>query len=95
MEQRIEELEKKIDNLTEQITKGFELTQEQFSTVDKRLCKLEEKIDNLKGNAKSNLETVESTMAKGFADIIAELKKINAVTRYEEQHDDLKRFGQA
>lgn len=81
MEQKVKELEAKIDNLTEQITKGFELMSQNFKEI-------ENSIENLRGGSQSDLGTVESTISKGFADIILELKKINTVTRYEQKHED-------
>ncbi len=80
--ERFEILEKKIDNLTEQVAKGFE-------AVASDLKAIETKIEKLKGGSSSTLGTVDSKLAE----VITEIKKIGVVTRYEEQHQDLNKFG--
>jgi ribosome-binding ATPase YchF (GTP1/OBG family) len=77
-ELRITALETKVDNIGDQLTAGFELILARLDSIDKR-------ISDLKGNAKGNLVAVEVAVNDGFKKVIEELKKINHVTRYEDQ----------
>lgn len=77
-ELRIQALENKVDNIGDQLTAGFEL-------ILARLDNIDMKISDLKGDAKGNLGAVEIAVNDGFKKVIGELKKINHVTRYEEQ----------
>jgi hypothetical protein len=77
-ELRITALETKGDNIGDQLTAGFELILARLDSIDKR-------ISDLKGNAKGNLGAVEVAVNDGFKKVIEELKKINHVTRYEDQ----------
>lgn len=82
-DERFKELESKIENVTDRLTDGFELILE-------RLNKIDTKISELRGNAKGNLGAVETAVNDGFLKVIDELKKINHVTRYEEQINNTK-----
>lgn len=75
---RITAIESKVDNIGDQLTAGFEL-------ILARLDSIDTKIADLKGDAKGNLGAVEVAVNEGFKKVIEELKKINHVTRYEEQ----------
>lgn len=77
-ELRISAVETKVDSIGEQITAGFEL-------ILARLDGLDARIAELKGGAKGNLGAVEIAVNDGFKKVIEELKKINHVTRYEDQ----------
>jgi hypothetical protein len=92
LDRKIHELETKIDGVTnqietlaDQIATGFELVSKEFESV-------EQKIDSLKGGSISNLGDVEKSMKQGFADVIAELRKINSITKYEDLHKNLPDF---
>lgn len=76
-------LEAKVDNIADQLTAGFELILARLDSIDSR-------VSDLKGNAKGNLGAVEVAVNDGFKKVIQELKKINHVTRYEEQINNTK-----
>lgn len=89
LETRFTELEKKIENLTGTITTGFE-------AVSENLKSLEKKIESVQSGSREGMGLVENKVSRGFEDvasrldtIITELRKINAVTNYEEQHKNL------
>lgn len=77
-ESRFIAIETKVENIGEQLTAGFELILERLSSLDAKFAEL-------KGGAKGNLGSVEVAVNDGFEKVIEELKKINHVTRYEEQ----------
>jgi len=77
-ELRITAIETKVDSIGDQLTAGFEL-------ILARLDSIDTKISDIKGDAKGNLGAVEVAVNDGFKKVIEELKKINHVTRYEEQ----------
>ena len=81
IEAKLTELEKKIENLTDQVSNGFQL--------------LSDNLQALRGASKGNLHTVETTMKDGFSNVLAELKKLNTVTRYQEEFDNIPKQGEA
>lgn len=85
---KLNELEQKIDNLTEIITQGFEVANDKIEAI-------ESKIDTLKGGSEKTIGNIEHEVKKGFAEVITELKKINSVTRYEDIHENSRKIGEA
>ena len=82
LEQKIKALENKVENIGDKLTDGFELILSRLDSIDYRIA-------DLKGDAKGNLGAVEVAVNDGFKKVIEELKKINHVTRYEEEHNNL------
>ncbi|HAT81087.1 MAG TPA: hypothetical protein DCS17_06770 [Flavobacterium sp.] len=82
-EPRITALETKVDNIGDQLTAGFELILARLDSIDNRIA-------DLKGDAKGSLGAVEIAVNDGFKKVIEELKKINHVTRYEDQVNNTK-----
>lgn len=79
-DERFNEIEAKIDALTNQITIGFDLANKRFEALENNISKLdtiEKKIDNLKAGSNHTMSTIETELREGFAKVISELKKIN------------------
>jgi len=87
-DERLTELELKIDALTTQITKGFDFAEKKFDS-------LEAKIDKIQDGSSQTLGTIEKELKDGFAEVVAELKKINSVTSYEAIHNNSPKIGEA
>lgn len=85
-EQRIVALENKVNSIGNKLTDGFELILAKLDSINDR-------VSELKGDAKGNLGAVEIAVNDGFKKVIDELKKINHVTRYEEQIKNTENLG--
>ena len=81
-EQKIKALESKVENIGDKLTDGFELILARLDSIDTR-------ISELRGDGKGNLGAVEGALSDGFKKVIDELKKINHVTRYQDEHNNL------
>lgn len=82
-------MEKEFKELADKIAEGFDLIDKRFEAIQNKIDKLdaiEAKIDKIQDGSNHTLSTIEQELKDGFANVIAELRKINGVTNYEAIH---------
>lgn len=75
-----------VTNGLEKIDKNFDAIHNHFNQIYERLTNLDTKIDSLSGSTDQHLEKVNLNLVS----IKDEISKIRTVTRYDEEHTNLK-----
>ena len=66
----------------EKVDENFVILHKNFEKVDENFSKIEKSIHSLKGNTSDGFQSVSSKLE----DLKSEIKKINEVTRYEDEY---------
>lgn len=89
LNQKIEALEKSLSQVVKVLDRTVTTIVENQKKIDQRFDNVDSQLSNLKGDSVHTIVTLESSLN----DILVEIRKINAVTGYAEQHDNASKFG--